>query len=390
MNTSYYVDTSYGYNAASVSGLVGGLLVFMVLLWILAFAISIFMIITMWKLFKKLGKPGWASIIPIYNVYVLCCEVAQKEWWYILLLCVPIVQLYAMYVIYDGVAKKFGKETGFVIGMMFLPIIFFPILAFSKDVSTEEEMTSHPDFEDQGSANTPNGLENNNGMHVDAPYNQNLNVNQSSQGFENNMNVNVQQPIENEQTQDSTLSNSIEASLNQMPISNDNPLNYDGVTNNNGLNNGNDTLANNNGLYDAPTFNNFDTTNNGVVTQSQSVNVENNNQWSAVNQENDFNGANNGISSQPITFESSDNMIIKEPDNIQNNNDTVSDNTGILYEQIPNQNLNNMPNEQTINQNPQVNQVNADAPQLDTTNQSITSDVNRSLWSNNNQNNTQV
>lgn len=135
MDTNYYVDTSYGYNAASADGLVGGMLVIMGIVWIIGLAASILMLVSMWKIFKKVGKPAWAALIPIYNIYVMC-QIAEKEWWYIILLCVPFANLYAIFVIYDGIARKFGKSTAFTIGMMFLPMIFFPILAFGKNNSS--------------------------------------------------------------------------------------------------------------------------------------------------------------------------------------------------------------------------------------------------------------
>ncbi len=138
MDTSYQVDTSYG--ISQTTGLLGFLAGFGIFLWIISIAISILMIVSMWKIFTKAGKPGWAAIIPIYNIYIMC-EIASKEWWYILLLCVPIANIYAIYVIYNGISKKFGKTAGFTIGMIFLPFIFFPILAFEKDNVVEAETT---------------------------------------------------------------------------------------------------------------------------------------------------------------------------------------------------------------------------------------------------------
>ena len=97
-------------------------------------ALGILKIVSLWKIFKKAGKPGWASIVPIYNIYIMC-EIAEKEWWYILLLCVPFVNIYVMIVLYNGMAKKFGKGGGFVVGMILLPVVFFPMLAFGKDAT---------------------------------------------------------------------------------------------------------------------------------------------------------------------------------------------------------------------------------------------------------------
>ena len=132
MNESYYAGTSYG--VSTTSGLTGAIAAMGLFFWILSMALSILMIVSLWKIFKKAGKPGWASIIPIYNIYIMC-EIAEKEWWYVLLSCVPFANIYAMIVLYNGMAKRFGKSGGFVAGMILLPVVFFPMLAFGKDAA---------------------------------------------------------------------------------------------------------------------------------------------------------------------------------------------------------------------------------------------------------------
>ena len=132
MNESYYAGTSYG--VSTTSGLTGALAAMGLFFWVLSMALSILMIISLWKIFKKAGKPGWASVIPIYNIYIMC-EIAEKEWWYVLLSCVPFANIYAMIVLYNGMAKRFGKSGGFVAGMILLPVVFFPMLAFGKDAA---------------------------------------------------------------------------------------------------------------------------------------------------------------------------------------------------------------------------------------------------------------
>ena len=53
-------------------------------------------------------------------------------WWFLLLLLVPALN-FAIIVLMDiNMAKKFGKDIGFAIGLILLPIIFMPILAFGK------------------------------------------------------------------------------------------------------------------------------------------------------------------------------------------------------------------------------------------------------------------
>ncbi len=92
-------------------------------------AILIFFIITMWKIFEKAGKSGWASIVPIYNVIIML-EIAKKPLWYIFLYFIPIVNIIFAIIVIDAFAKNFGKSTGFTLGLIFLGFIFFPILAF--------------------------------------------------------------------------------------------------------------------------------------------------------------------------------------------------------------------------------------------------------------------
>lgn len=140
MNESYYAGTSYG--VSTTSGLTGAITAMGLFFWLLYMVVCILMIVSLWKIFKKSGKPGWASIVPIYNVYIMC-EIAEKQWWYILLLCIPFVNIYAMVVLYNGIAKRFGKGGGFVVGMILLPVVFFPMLAFGKD---EVIVNNHPNI----------------------------------------------------------------------------------------------------------------------------------------------------------------------------------------------------------------------------------------------------
>jgi Family of unknown function (DUF5684) len=87
-------------------------------------------VVGMWKVFEKAGKPGWAAIIPIYNMYVLT-EIARKEILWFILTLLPCINIVALIVICIDVAKNFGKGPGFGIGLALLSPIFFPILGFS-------------------------------------------------------------------------------------------------------------------------------------------------------------------------------------------------------------------------------------------------------------------
>lgn len=97
--------------------------------YIFLIAVSVVMIAAMWKVFTKAGKPGWAAIIPIYNIIVLLSIAGKPTWWFILLL-IPIVNLVIAILMYVALAEKFGKGGGFAMGLVFLGVIFFPILGF--------------------------------------------------------------------------------------------------------------------------------------------------------------------------------------------------------------------------------------------------------------------
>ena len=95
------------------------------------FIVSVLSIVALWKLFKKAGKPGWASIIPIYNIVVLF-QIVNISPWLILLMLIPIVNFVVMLVlsivVCSRLAKAYGKGTGFAIGLFFLYPIFILIL----------------------------------------------------------------------------------------------------------------------------------------------------------------------------------------------------------------------------------------------------------------------
>ena len=92
-------------------------------------------IIAMWVIFSKAGRPGWAAIIPIYNVYTLV-KVAGKPGWWIILFCIPVVNLIFYVLTLDGISKSFNKSTGFTIGLFLLPFIFYLLLAFGDATYT--------------------------------------------------------------------------------------------------------------------------------------------------------------------------------------------------------------------------------------------------------------
>lgn len=93
------------------------------------FGLIIFFIVTYWKIYEKAGKPGWASLIPIYGTIVYM-EIINKPAIWVLYLFIPFYGIYIAIVSVVELAKIFGKDTGFAVGILFLPFIFLPMLAF--------------------------------------------------------------------------------------------------------------------------------------------------------------------------------------------------------------------------------------------------------------------
>lgn len=96
----------------------------------------VLLIVSLWKIFEKAGEPGWKCLIPIYNTYTLFI-IAGKPGWWILLCLVPIANFIVLILAMIGVAKTFGKGSGFGLGLAFLGVIFFPILGFGSAIYTK-------------------------------------------------------------------------------------------------------------------------------------------------------------------------------------------------------------------------------------------------------------
>lgn len=178
----------YGYNVEStinttmsnpgLSALFIGIIIFSLLL-------GLIKLISYWKIFTKKGKPGWAILIPIYNVIVQI-QVANLSMIYFLLLLIPIVNIYAIFKINISMAHNFGKTTGFGIGLVLLPIIFIPLLAFS-DIPEEKNNNDEKDF---NAINVINNNDNNNNVTDNAiPTIENLEV--TPINIENNEQENI-------------------------------------------------------------------------------------------------------------------------------------------------------------------------------------------------------
>ena len=98
---------------------------------VIYFAVIVLVIIGLWKVFVKAGKPGWGAIVPIYNM-ILVCEITGRPVWWVVLMLIPLVNIVVLIIVFMDLAKAFGKDAAYGLGLAFLPFIFFPMLGFGS------------------------------------------------------------------------------------------------------------------------------------------------------------------------------------------------------------------------------------------------------------------
>lgn len=96
---------------------------------IIMLALIVVTLVGLWKMFIKAGKPGWAAIVPFYNMYCLF-EMSFGNGWLFLLTFVPCVGAVFQIILCFKLAKAFGKGVGFGFGLLFFSFIFYMILGF--------------------------------------------------------------------------------------------------------------------------------------------------------------------------------------------------------------------------------------------------------------------
>jgi hypothetical protein len=108
-----------------------GSILSILLIFIIILAFAIFMLVSYWKVFVKAGQPGWGVLIPFYNIYLLL-QIAGRPGWWLILYLIPLVNIVIGIIVAIDIAKNFGKDTAFGLGLAFLGFIFYPILAFGS------------------------------------------------------------------------------------------------------------------------------------------------------------------------------------------------------------------------------------------------------------------
>lgn len=133
-----YMQYSDSISSAAAAGFGAAFGAMMSIYFIFAIVLAVLQIIAMWKIFSKAGEAGWKSIIPIYNCIILFKISGLSPWLVLVYLAsvIPFVGWIIVLVINvlqaNGLAKSFGKSTGFTVGLVLVPSIFYLILGFGN------------------------------------------------------------------------------------------------------------------------------------------------------------------------------------------------------------------------------------------------------------------
>lgn len=96
---------------------------------LLVLVVCLLIIASQWVVFEQAGEPGWKCLIPFYNMYVLM-EISGKPGWWMFLLIIPLIGIVVLLLAMLSLSRKFRRSELFGVGLFFLPMIFFPVLAF--------------------------------------------------------------------------------------------------------------------------------------------------------------------------------------------------------------------------------------------------------------------
>lgn len=142
-------DYNYDMYASSTSGgVLAALGVFLGVVILISIAILVLQIIGYWKILVKGGKPGWGSLIPIYNQYLLCDMVGVSPWWILIVICgsiltvIPVigsllslaVSVYFTVLLNVSLARSFDKKDSYAVGLILLAPIFYLMLGCGSSV----------------------------------------------------------------------------------------------------------------------------------------------------------------------------------------------------------------------------------------------------------------
>jgi hypothetical protein len=109
------------------------IMTFIAILMCIVLGLGILVLASIWKLYEKAGQNGWAAIVPIYSTIVKL-DIIEKPRWWIFLMIIPYVSLIWYVWATNLFVKKFGKDEAWTVGCIFLPFVFYPMMAFDDKV----------------------------------------------------------------------------------------------------------------------------------------------------------------------------------------------------------------------------------------------------------------
>lgn len=122
-------------SAAGAAGVLAAL-VLMIALWLVI--MSVLGGLMFYKVLEKGHQPAWAAFIPFYN-FALLFKMSGKNPLLTLLMAGVIIPFVGGLIFLAGwillgmaVGKAFGKDTGFIVGLVLLGIVFYPIIGFGE------------------------------------------------------------------------------------------------------------------------------------------------------------------------------------------------------------------------------------------------------------------
>lgn len=129
---SDYTETAYTTGDATVAaGVAAAVSLFFILF---ALAIYVVMALCLMQIFKKAGVKPWIAWVPIYNIWKMLEIGGQQGFWAVLAL-IPVVNIVSavfMYIAMYNIGLKLGKDAAYVLLAIFLPPIWFIIMAVTK------------------------------------------------------------------------------------------------------------------------------------------------------------------------------------------------------------------------------------------------------------------
>ncbi|WP_212746985.1 DUF5684 domain-containing protein [Sinomonas gamaensis] len=134
--------SSYYNDGASSAAAIGFLFVATIISIVIAIAVTGIMFM---GVFRKAGKPQWAAFVPFYNYYLLLDIVGRPSWWIwlfvggVLLSWIPFIGfligiglLVLQILVMNDLSKSFGKDAGWTVGLVLLPVVFVSILGYGQ------------------------------------------------------------------------------------------------------------------------------------------------------------------------------------------------------------------------------------------------------------------